>query len=164
MIQSNHVGSRKGRKMRVFVAFGVLMVLLVALSACAPLEAPPQAVESDAVGSMPAPGGTYFTEVPADNRPEIPDEFGVLAGKWEMQLNEDGSFHLYQEGILRSEGVFTVVDDQIEFTDLSGGSTQSDGMGIYQWTVHDDQLRFQAIADPVGPRRFTLTCMGWKHM
>ncbi len=150
--------------MRNFIIVSMLVFLLASLSACAPLEAPTQAVESETVGSMSSLSGTYAAVIPTDNRPEIPDNFGGLAGEWEMKLDVDGSFQLYQEGNLRAEGIFAVEDDLFKMTGLSGDFSQSDSPGVYQWKIDGDHLLLQAVTDPIEPRRFTLTCMRWQRV
>lgn len=150
--------------MRTIMIVSAMAILLAALSGCAPLAAPAQTVESEVPVQAPSLSGTYSSVIPSDNRPEIPDEFGMLAGRWQLTLLEDGVYQLHQRDILRAEGTFAEHDGMIELTDLSGDFSESGVTGVYSWTMAGETMQLQAVDDPVESRRFTLTCMKWQRV
>lgn len=147
--------------MRIWIVVLCALTLLVLFAAsCAPLEAP----QARAGAISPTLTGTFAANVPKDMSPLIPDQFDQVAGTWHMSLFADGTYRLYQDHVLRTEGTYSVMGDQIVFQDAVVAGSSADGAGTYRWTLRGGSLRLQAVADSNEPRRFALTCDSWQRM
>jgi major membrane immunogen (membrane-anchored lipoprotein) len=77
------------------------------------------------------------------------------SGDYTVEYRDDGTFTLWNEGEVSTEGTYSVTDDEIQFMD-SYCAEQDANPGIYKWQHENGRLTCTLIEDPCEGRRNTV--------
>jgi hypothetical protein len=114
------------------------------------------------------PNATYaMTLVPEDFPPLFPPEvIDLLAGDWELDLNDPRTVFVRLNGEIVVVGRYTSNPARLVMRDVGGplACVDEPGMatGVYEWTLDNGELTLAAVQDRCEGRPFVLTVRPWQ--
>ena len=77
------------------------------------------------------------------------------------EYREDGTFTLYENGEVSTEGTYSVEGDEITWIQDSFCDEQNAGSATYQWTADDNGLSYEVIGEDQCEERFATLSVKW---
>lgn len=102
------------------------------------------------------PWGTYTTTIASADLAN--GAFSVLSGFWDLTFADDSLFTVFRDGELVVKGTYTVVEDQLTFSNEEGLLACRGGqeIGLYKWALDGDALSLTAIEGQCDGRKAIL--------
>ena len=105
---------------------------------------------ADRAGAADFPKGTFVLKAPD-------------GGEWAIKFDDKDKYTVSRDGKEAVEGTYKITKDEIELTDVKGGSAEKADQktGTYKWKLAEKKLTFTKTKDEAQGRSKILTSGAW---
>ena len=82
-------------------------------------------------------------------------------GEFVAEYRDDGTFTLYENGEVSTEGTYSVEGDEITWIQDSFCDAENAGSATYKWSADDQGLKFELIGEDQCEARHTTLSVKW---